>query len=139
MPGGDESAEVRLGMNIKKVVQFIQATFNNYKQWLIAGILLAVLVSLLFSLFSQFQSPNLSATPKGMTAIEYSTFLSQVRAGNVLAASMRDQEIEALLPRPVSRDQNATATQAKLTPKQREAVIATLKLRLAKRGWRSSA
>ncbi len=112
-------------MKIKKVVQYLQTPLKKQKQTLLAGLLLTMLVLLLFSIFSQFQAPELSSPSTGMTTIEYSAFLAQVRAGNVLAASLGDHNIDALLARPFSEGQNASATQAKLTPKQRDAVITT--------------
>ena len=84
-----------------------------------------MLVLLLFSTFSQFQAPELSSPSTGMTTIQYSAFLAQVRAGNVLAASLGDHNIEALLERPIAEGQNAPVTQPKLTIQQRDAVITT--------------
>jgi cell division protease FtsH len=112
-------------LKIKKVVQYIQTPLKKQKQTLLAGLLFTMLVLLLFSIFSQFQAPELSSPSTGMTTIEYSAFLAQVRAGNVLAASLGDHHIDALLARPIAEGQNASATQAKLTPEQRKAVITT--------------
>lgn len=113
----------RPDVKIKKVVQYTLTSLKKHKQMLLASILLAVMVPLLFSIFSQLQTPELSVTPNGMTVIEYSAFLAQIRAGNVLAASLGDHEIEALLATPFSGGQNAPAMQAKLTPEQRGAII----------------
>jgi len=45
--------------------------------------LLIAAVVLLFGIFSQFQPPVTNSTPNGVTVINYSTFVEQVKAGNL--------------------------------------------------------
>ena len=51
----------------------------------LTGCLLVVAVVLLFGIFSQFQPPAATVPPRGVTVIDYSTFVRQVKARNVLA------------------------------------------------------
>src|SRR5260221_11450616 len=57
----------------------------THKQSLLAVILLTGLVVLLFGVFSQLQVPSTNAPPSGTTAVDYSTLVTQVKAGNVVA------------------------------------------------------
>jgi ATP-dependent metalloprotease FtsH len=96
-----------------KAIQRGRTTFKRQKQLLLTGVLLTALVLLLFGICSQLPAPDPNLPPRGTTVIDYSTFLAQVRQGNVLEVSLRDQVIEGLLARPVSRGQ---VTQAKMAP-----------------------
>ncbi|HEX6557010.1 MAG TPA: ATP-dependent zinc metalloprotease FtsH [Ktedonobacteraceae bacterium] len=97
----------------RKAIQWGRTISIRQKQLLITGVLLTALLLLLFGICSQLPAPDLNPPPKGTTVIDYSTFLAQVRAGNVLAVSMQDQDLEGLLARPVSRSQ---VTQTKMAP-----------------------
>src|SRR6266852_5995250 len=97
----------------RKAIQRGRTTFIRQKHLLLTGILLTALLLLLFGICSQLPAPDLNQPPRGTTVIDYSTFLAQVREGNVLEVSLRDQDIEGLLARPVSRGQ---VTQAKMAP-----------------------
>ncbi|MFL5656703.1 MAG: ATP-dependent zinc metalloprotease FtsH [Ktedonobacteraceae bacterium] len=55
------------------------------------------IVVLLFSLVSQLQAPSTNTTPGGVTAISYSAFVQQVKAGNVLAVTIQGNDVNALL------------------------------------------
>jgi hypothetical protein len=57
------------------------------KSSLFTGVMLLLVVVLLFGVFSQFQPPATSAAPSGVTAIDYTTFIQQVKAGNVQATA----------------------------------------------------
>jgi hypothetical protein len=61
---------------------------------------------LLFGIFSQFQPPPKSTPPDGVTVIDYTTFVRQVKAGNVLAVIIQGNAIHGLLALPFSA--NAT-------------------------------
>ncbi len=74
------------------------------KSLLLTSMMLILMVVLLFGIFSQFPPPATNTTPSGVTAIEYSTFIQQVKAGNVQAAALRGSEINGLL-RPKSQAQ----------------------------------
>src|SRR5207245_6180969 len=67
----------------------------------------------LVGIFSQLVAPDPTAPSRGTTVIDYSSFLAQVRAGNVLVVVLQDQEIEGALARPLSRSQVTPAPQTK--------------------------
>jgi len=108
---------VRIG---RKYLKFLA----THKQSLLAGILLISLVVLLFGVFSRFQSPTIDTTPSGVTVVDYSTLVAQVRSGNVLAVTIRGNEVTGLLARPVQQSQAGVSTQATITPNQRAAEFA---------------
>lgn len=74
------------------------------------GCLLVELILLLFGIARQLPPPILSTPPQGVTVIDYSTFVRQVRAGNVLAVIIRDNEIDGLLVTPFSGSYPPTVT-----------------------------
>nr|BBH92512.1 hypothetical protein KTA_07110 [Thermogemmatispora argillosa] len=61
------------------------------------GALLLTLILLLFGLASQLQPPPLNTTPSGVTALSYSAFVNQVKAGRVLAVVLQDRSLYGLL------------------------------------------
>src|SRR5579884_2617753 len=76
---------------------------KEYKNTRFTGFLLLIVVALLFGIFSQLKPPTTSdTTPNGVTTIDYSTFLKQVTTGNVLAVTVRGNEINALLANPLN-------------------------------------
>src|SRR3989442_15621429 len=77
----------------KKSAKFLA----THKQSLLAGILLAGLVVLLFGVFIQFQAPSISIPPCGVKVVDYSFFKEQVRAGNVLAVFIQKNKFNGLL------------------------------------------
>jgi ATP-dependent metalloprotease FtsH len=81
------------GQNVKK---FVQAQKNT----LLTCAMLLLSIGLLFGIFSQLQPPTTNTTPGGVTAIDYSTFVQQVKAGNVMATTIRGTEINGLLQTP---------------------------------------
>src|SRR5579864_127771 len=108
---------VRIGRKYSKFLA-------THKQSLLAGILLISLIVLLFGVFSRFQSPTIDTTPSGVTVVDYSTLVAQVRSGNVLAVTIRGNEVTGLLARPVQQSQAGVSTQATMTPNQRAAEFA---------------
>jgi cell division protease FtsH len=72
------------------------------------------MVLLLFGIVSQFQGPSTDDVPSGETAVNYSAFLDQVNTGNVLAVTIRGNEVNALLQQPLTRSgsQKAVALSA---------------------------
>src|SRR5579864_14085 len=108
---------VRIGRKYSKFLA-------THKQSLLAGILFISLVVLLFGVFSRFQSPTIDTTPSGVTVVDYSTLVAQVRSGNVLAVTIRGNEVTGLLARPVQQSQAGLSTQATMTPNQRAAEFA---------------
>ena len=68
--------------------------------------MIALLV-LLFGVFSNFQGPILNTPPAGEKVISYSSFVAQVRAGNMLAVAMRGNDLNGLLENPLSQQTGA--------------------------------
>jgi ATP-dependent metalloprotease FtsH len=82
---------------------------KEYKNALFTSFLLLIVVVLLFGIFSQLKPPTtISTTPSGVTTIDYSTFVKQVTNGNVLAVTVRGNEINALLANPLDGKVNAS-------------------------------
>lgn len=96
----------------------------THKQLLLAGILLAGMIVLLFGIFSRFQAPSTSTSPGGVTVVDYSTLVAQVRASNVLAVVIQGDEVRGLLATPLQQGQVGTASQATITPSQRATDLA---------------
>jgi ATP-dependent metalloprotease FtsH len=103
----------------KTVVKNVR-TFAHYLrthiQAILAGGMVITLIVLLFGVFSYFQSPVLSSPPTGEKVIGYSSFVAQVRAGNMLAVTMRGSDLNGLLVKPLTQQ---TATEPTITPNQR--------------------
>ena len=84
---------------------------KTQKSSLFTGAMLLLAVMLLFGVFSQFQPPATNTTPSGVTAIDYSTFIQQVKAGNVQATALRGSEINGLLQNPLTQQPVSTRSQ----------------------------
>jgi ATP-dependent Zn protease len=104
-------------------VQRIRITFIKHTQLLLTGVLLTALLALLFGVFSQLPPLDITAQTTSATTIDYSTFLAQIRAGNVVSVSFQDRYMEGTLARPLSSSQVTPLLQTKMTP-----VIATSSL-----------
>src|SRR6266581_520978 len=90
-----------------------------HRQSLLAGILLTGMVVLLFGVFSRFQVPSFNTPPGGTTVIDYSAFKEQVSAGNVLAVSIQNNEVNGLLVHSLQQGKTATNSQTIISAKQR--------------------
>ncbi len=90
-----------------------------HKQSLLAGILLTGMVVLLFGVFSRFQVPSFNTPPGGTTVMDYSAFKEQVSAGNVLAVSIQNNEVNGLLVHSLQQGKTATNSQTIISAKQR--------------------
>src|SRR5258708_14369891 len=112
--GNDRQRQLQVLKIGKQCAKFLA----THKQALFAGILLAGLVVLLFGVFSQFQGPSNNTAPSGMTAVDYSTFIAQVKAGNVLAVSFRDNEGNGVLWESLQKSQTAGVPPPNITPNQ---------------------
>ncbi|MBV9707055.1 MAG: ATP-dependent zinc metalloprotease FtsH [Chloroflexi bacterium] len=80
---------------------------------LFTGVLLLLLVVLLFGIASQLRPPAVSSAPSGMTAIDYSTLVRQVRDGNVVAVILQHDEIDGLLRTPLTQSSDTPSTNGK--------------------------
>jgi hypothetical protein len=69
---------------------------HTQQQSLLTAALLVVIVVLLVGIFSQLQPPSTSTPPDRVTVIDYTTFVRQVKAGNVLAVIIQGNAIHGL-------------------------------------------
>src|SRR2546422_1534662 len=76
---------------IPKSIEFLRV----HKQALLTVALLSIMVVLLFAVFGQFQPPVVSSAPSGVTEIDYSTFVAQVKAENVEGVTIQGSAINA--------------------------------------------
>ncbi|HET9920763.1 MAG TPA: ATP-dependent zinc metalloprotease FtsH [Ktedonobacteraceae bacterium] len=96
----------------KSVTKFL----TTNKHAIFTGVLLTGLVVLLFGMFSLFPAPASSTPPSGVTVINYSAFVQQVKDGNVLAVRIQGQDINGLLSSPYNSGQaTVTATPTALS------------------------
>jgi ATP-dependent metalloprotease FtsH len=111
----------KTGKNVTKsqILKFLR----TYKQAFFAGILLTAILVLLFGVFSQFQAPATSMPPSGVTSVNYSTFVSQVKVGNVVAVTIRGDDINGLLAQPLAQG-HGVYKQITITAAQRAADFA---------------
>lgn len=107
------------GRRRRKIVAYKRRTLTQFvkehRQAILAGFLVVTLVVLLFGVFSQFQSPTFSSVPGGETSVDYSAFLAQVKANNMLAVTIRGNELQGLLA------SSLPSAQATESPNQRAA------------------
>lgn len=103
----------------------ISKFLKTHKQYVLTSFLLLAVTVLLFGVFSQFQPPVTSVSPGGVTVIDYSTFVGQVKAGNVLAVNIQGNEINGLLASSSSQGQTRTATPVAKSSSKYAADIAT--------------
>ena len=110
---GDSWRRHKTGVkNVRTIAHYLK----THIQTLLAGGLLITLLVLLFGVFSHFQSPVLSTPPAGEKVISYSSFVAQVKAGNMMAVTMRGNDLNGLLVRSLSQP---TAGEPTITPNQR--------------------
>ena len=76
---------------------------TTYHTTILTCVLLTLMVGLLFGIFSQLHAPVANAAPNGVTTIDYSTFLQQVKTGNVVAVAVQGNQVNGLLQRPLSQ------------------------------------
>lgn len=74
---------------------------RTHKQSLLASMLLFVLLVLLFGIFSQLQAPTTGNPPSGVTVVNYSTFVQQVKARNVRTVTIQGDELTGVLAHPL--------------------------------------
>jgi ATP-dependent metalloprotease FtsH len=99
----------RRSQAVKTYGQKVQKFLQTQKNTLLTGFLLLISVVLLFALFGQLPPPALNSTPNGMTQIDYSAFVTQVKVGNVAAVAMRGNEIEGLLKAPLAQNSSSAS------------------------------
>src|ERR1700680_1578513 len=97
---GDADRRHKTGVkNVRTIAHYLK----THIQALLAGGLVIALLVLLFGVFSNFQSPVLNTPPAGEKVITYSSFLAQVKAGNMLGVTIRGNDLNGLLVNPLSQ------------------------------------
>lgn len=121
-PSGDgQSRKQKSVLNGVKGQRRIITFCKTHRSVLASGFCLIAIVILLIGIFAQLQGPATDDVPSGETSINYSVFLNQVNAGNVLAVTMRGNGINALLQKPLAQTNAQQATSLSAT--QRAAQI----------------
>jgi ATP-dependent metalloprotease FtsH len=95
---------------IRNYGRHVSRFFYTQRQSLLTGWLLLVIVMLLFGIVSHLQPPRVSTPPHGVTVIDYSTFVGQVKANNVLAVILQGNDIHGLLANPLPGNRTPSAT-----------------------------
>ncbi len=115
---------VRLyGHNLKRsFIKFLEF-FRKHKQAFLATALLTIITVLLFAISSQLQVPSTNMVPSGVAAVNYSTFVEQVKAGNVLAVAIQSDDVNGLLVGPLGQRGSSSSPPTALTPGERAAKI----------------
>ena len=83
---------------------------GTQKRLLFTTMLLLAAVVLLFGIVDRLQPPQTNTPPNGVTVINYSTLLQQVKAGNVLAVTIQGNTINGLLENPLAQTATTIAT-----------------------------
>ncbi len=110
-----------------RVKQFFRDSIQNIKahrQSVLAGGLVVVMVALLLGIVSHFQSPSEGTSAlDGETTVAYSSFVSQVTSGNMLAVSIRGNDLHGLLLKSYKQTTGGVGTsgQSTMTANQRAA------------------
>ncbi len=89
--------------NVRDYRRDVPRFLKTHRQTFFTCFLLIAALMLLFGLVSQLQPPAMSSTPNGVTVINYSTFVQQVKAGNVLAVTVQGNGVNVLLVRSSSQ------------------------------------
>src|SRR5712692_917886 len=115
---------VRLyGHNLKRsFIKFLEF-FRKHKQSFLATALLTIITVLLFAISSQLQAPTMNMVPSGVTAVDYSTFVEQVKARNVLVVVIQGNDVNGLLVSPLGQGGSSSSPPTALTPDERAAKI----------------
>ncbi len=98
--------------DVRSLGRTVLASLKTHKQLFFSGVLLVMVIGLLFGLVSQLQAPASNTPPNGVSVISYSTFLDQVKAGNVQAVTLQGNDINGFLNTPLAQHKTAIATVA---------------------------
>ena len=112
--------QMKIVIYARRSVQFVV----THRQAFLGGGLAIVLVALLFGVFSYFQAPVTSSATSNETTISYNDFVTQVKAGNVLAVSVRGNDLHGLLIRSLAQSTNSAAVPPTITATQRASDLA---------------
>ncbi len=101
--------------DVRSLGRIVLASLKTHKQLLFSGVLLVMVIGLLFGLVSQLQAPASNTSPNGVTVISYSTFLDQLKAGNVQAVTLQGNDINGFLNTPLAQHKTALATVGRIS------------------------
>jgi ATP-dependent metalloprotease FtsH len=102
-------------------------SIRTHRQSILAGGLVIVMVGLVLGIVSHFQAPTKGTSAmEGETTIAYSSFVSQVTSGNMLAATIRGNDLHGLLLKPYTQSSGVSKTSepVSLSENQRDADFA---------------
>ncbi len=111
----------RYNHNVKQRKNYGRASWKyiqTHRGAFTTGTLVLLAVVLLFGLFSQFSPPVTNTVPNGETSIGYSTFITQVKSGNVAAVVIQGNTIDGLLTNSLSQGQSAQTTTSSVSTAQ---------------------
>src|SRR5215469_15812910 len=78
---------------VRKAYKMIQTHHRIY----LTGLLCVVFIVLLFGIATQLPAPAVNNAPAGVTTIDYTTFIGQVKTANVEAVVMQGDTVNGLL------------------------------------------
>src|SRR5579885_2730281 len=84
---------------------------QTHKSAFLTSFMFLLILVLLFAIASQLRPPVINSSPNGETTIDYSTFIDQVKAGNVQAVTIRGEDIDGLLATPVTQSPTVARNQ----------------------------
>ncbi len=96
---------------------------STQRTGLVTCALLLLVVGLLFGIFSQLRAPVVNSAPNGVATIDYSTFVQQVKTGDVVAVAIQGNDVNGLLLH--SRAQHNSMTAQTSTPQDSAQVYST--------------
>jgi len=94
---------IRQPISLQQSGRTLLKFLSTHRTAINTSILLLLVVGLLFGIFSQLHAPTASSAPSGVTTIDYSTFVQQVKRGDVVAVAMQGNEVNGLLHYPLSQ------------------------------------
>ncbi len=84
---------------------------KTHRQLLLTGCLLFALLVLLFAIVGQLPAPTTGQPPTGVQVVNYSTFIAQVRAGNIRSVTIQDNQLLGVLAHPLPGNTPSKSTQ----------------------------
>ncbi len=75
---------------------------RTHKNTFLTWVLFTLLALLFVGIVGQLRSPAINTAPDGVTVLDYSTFVEQVKGGNVLAVALQGNDLNGLLASPLS-------------------------------------
>ena len=94
---------IRQAMSLQQRSRTLLKFLSTYRTNIGTSILLLIIVGLLFGIFSQLHAPTANNAPSGVTTIDYSTFVQQVKTGDVFAVAIQGNDVNGLLQHPLSQ------------------------------------